>query len=44
MPDKKPKIKLPSLSVVKKALFGDWALRVKQRDGWDGILRFTGYC
>ena len=35
MPDKKPKIKLPSLSVVKTALFGDWALRVKQRDGWE---------
>lgn len=28
------KIKLPSISRVKKALHDDWALRVKQRDGW----------
>lgn len=28
------KIKLPSISKVKKALHDDWALRVKQRDGW----------
>lgn len=26
--------KLPSLSKVKLALYRDWALRVKQRDGW----------
>ena len=32
--EKKPKIKLPSLSAVKKALYADWTLRVKRRDGW----------
>lgn len=32
------KIKLPSISKVKKALHDDWALRVKQRDGWKCLL------
>ena len=32
--EKKPRIKLPSISQVKKALYADWTLRVKQRDGW----------
>ena len=36
--EKKPKIKLPSLSVVKKALYADWTLRVKRRDGWKCLL------
>lgn len=30
--------KLPSISRVKKALYADWALRVKQRDGWKCLL------
>lgn len=30
--------KLPSLSKVKKALYADWALRVKRRDGWKCLL------
>lgn len=30
--------KLPSLAKVKKALYADWALRVKQRDGWKCLL------
>ena len=33
---KKPK--LPSLSKVKKTLYNDWALRVKQRDNWACLL------
>lgn len=36
MNEKKPK--LPSLSKVKRALLADWALRVKQRDGWKCLL------
>jgi hypothetical protein len=32
------KIKLPSIGKVKKALYADWALRVKQRDGWKCLL------
>jgi len=32
------KQKLPSLATVKKTLFADWALRVKQRDGFKCIL------
>lgn len=32
------KIKLPSISKVKKALHDDWSLRVKQRDGWKCLL------
>lgn len=36
MNEKKPK--LPSLSKVKRALLTDWALRVKQRDGWKCLL------
>ena len=32
------KIKLPSISKVKKALHDDWALRVKKRDGWKCLL------
>lgn len=32
------KINLPSLSKVKKTLYADWALRVKQRDGWKCLL------
>ena len=38
MSEKKTKIKLPSLSKVKKALHDDWALRVKQRDGHKCLL------
>lgn len=38
MNEKKPKIKLPSIGKVKKALYADWALRVKQRDGWKCLL------
>lgn len=38
MKEKKPKTKLPALSKVKKALYADWALRVKQRDGWKCLL------
>lgn len=36
--DMSKKIKLPSISKVKKALHDDWALRVKQRDGWKCLL------
>lgn len=32
------KTNLPSLAKVKKALYADWALRVKQRDGWKCLL------
>ena len=35
---KPPRIKLPSLGKIKKALYNDWALRVKQRDGWKCLL------
>ena len=35
---KPAKIKLPSISAVKKALYADWALRVKRRDGWKCLL------
>ena len=36
MGEKKPK--LPSLAKVKKTLYDNWALRVKQRDGWKCLL------
>ena len=36
--DKKAKVNLPSLSTVRKALYADWALCVKQRDGWKCLL------
>jgi len=36
--NKHPKIKLPSLSTVRRALYADWALRVKQRDDWKCLL------
>lgn len=29
---------LPSLSLVRKTLYADWALQVKQRDGWKCLL------
>jgi hypothetical protein len=32
------KQKLPSIAKVKKSLYNDWALRVKQRDGWKCLL------
>ena len=32
------KIKLPALSKIKKALYADWALRVKKRDGFKCLL------
>ena len=32
------KEKLPSISKIKKALFADWALRVKQRDGFKCLV------
>jgi hypothetical protein len=32
------KAKLPSISLVKKTLYDDWALRVKERDGWKCVL------
>ena len=38
MSEKEARIKLPSIGTVKKALYADWALRVKQRDGWKCLL------
>ena len=38
MNDKKRKIKLPSITQVKRALYADWALTVKTRDNWNCLL------